>query len=205
MKRYKHIRRISENQYVVYRRPRSGKLTKFRRGIKLIAEVRNKKSHKIMGYLNKIEKKGKKKKPIARKIGRVERSRKTKKRILRLEQTSEREFKINFSQLLISQVKTVGKSAIKFIQREIDLNDEAPIQVETETISLGIFRDGFTNYGSQDNDFDFLATDVAIRIIQMLREQAIRTSPVKFQKSKRIKTRKMPRTAMVRVQLGRLK
>lgn len=187
----KTIRHISETQYVTYRSVRSGKQVKYRRGIRLIAEVRSKKSKKVVGYLNKFtkptKKNGRQTVIIPRKFGRTEISLKTRKEVENVSTRSVNSFDIAFNRRIIDQVGE-QRDIIGKIQKEIRLNDEVLIQVRV-TFPKGTpdINDGMKMYTKKDGDYAFMVTEISIRIINLVRSEAIRTSPKKYREKETTK------------------
>ena len=171
----KTIKRITDNQYVVYRTVRSGKITKYRKDRRLIAEVRNKKSKKIVGYLNKFEGRGKKRKIKPRKITKIEKSLKTGKRKSGFIPETQNSFTIYFNKRILPQINHAGRRAVVNLIETIQIDGDTWLQIDVKTSRRNEILRTEEIY-LESTDFNLISTQIGIEIINLLRSEVIRTS-----------------------------
>lgn len=179
------IKRITEKQYVVYRSVRTGKITKYRRDRRLIAEVRNKKSNKVVGYLNKFEGKRKKRKVVPRKITRIEKSIRTGKQRSGYIPETQNSFTIYFNERVLPQIVSNGRRAIDNLIERIEVDGDIWWQVDIQTSRKGEVIRSREIY-EDSTDYHYLATRIGIEIINQMRSLTIRTSLKKHVEEKSI-------------------
>lgn len=202
-KKYRRLKTVSDDQYLVFRAPQSGKLTKWRSDRRFIVEVRSRKTKKIVGYLNTIKGKGKKREILPRKFTKSQLSLSSRKKVKAPAITDETSFKVRFNERLIDQFKSNGRRSIRKILSEIKMNDEVLVGMHITTSKKGEkFITPLKMYSKRDADFDFMAQELAIIMINTIRSEAIRTSLKQHVDSDRIKERKMRRGATVKIQFG---
>lgn len=200
------IKKIDQDKhYLVYRSAKNGKITKYDKRKKLIIEVRLKKSKKVTGYLNNFSK-PKKNQPrdiLKRRFSRIEIGLKSRTEVTKeLKPSQTMEFRIFFRDLLLPQVKA-QVAIFRKLKLYIKQNGILALGLEVHTSTDFQLWDGYRTYTKADTKGDDLEKETAIRILQLLRSQAIRTSAKKFQSKERKKRRdKMPRHADIFLSIG---
>lgn len=204
-KKYRRLKTVSEENYLIFRAPKSGKVTKWRSGRRFIVEVRSRKTKKVVGYLNTISGRGKKRKIIPRAFTKSQLSLSSRKSVRQAKVESDISFKVSFNERLIDQFKSNGRKAVNKVLREIKSNDDILLGLKIQTSKKGeYFTTPYKMYSTDDADFDFMAQELAIITINALRSEAIRTSLKQYVDSERIKERRMRRTATITLQFGSL-
>ena len=191
--------------YLVYRSAKTGKVTKYDKRKKLIIEVRLKKTKKVTGYLNNFSK-PKKNQPrdiLKRRFTRLEIGLKSREEITKeIKASDTMDFRVYFKDLLLPQVKA-QTVIFRKLKKHIRDNGILALGLEVHTSNEFQLWDGYRVYTRKDIKGDDLEKETAIRILQLLRSQAIRTSGKKFQSKERKKRRDtMPRYADVFLSIG---
>lgn len=204
VKKYRRLKTVSDENYLIFRSPKTGKVTKWRSGRKYIVEVRSRKSKRVVGYLNTISGKGKKRQILPRAFTKSQLSLSSRKAVKKASVESETSFKVTFNERLIDQFRSAGRKAINKVLREIKKEGEALIGLDIKTSKKGErFTTPLKMYDESDADYDFMSQELAIIMINAIRSEAIRTSLKQHVDSDRIKQRKMRRSATVTIQFGR--
>lgn len=186
-KKYKQIKTLSDGQFVVFRQIKSGRITKFRPDRKLIAEVRNSKTKKIVGYLNTINRKNKRKpKVLPRKFTKLQLAVKTKRPSKRtLRELNSWQIKLSLRSRILDQLEKKGRDILDRVEEVIDEKGFTHLNMKVDTSRLGeSFESGDKPYTKKD--IPILSKLLGIEIINLLRSEAIRTSPKKYIQDGRI-------------------
>lgn len=170
-----------QKQFLIFRSPKTGKIVKYKSKVNLLVEVRSKKTKKLLGYLNDFEsqtKPGQVKQIKPRKFSKLQVALKSRREEMRQITVSDQySFEVRFNELLIDQVKA-QQQIFKPIKKEIRKIGVKTIAVEVFARNDAFF-DGHKVYTKKDTEGDYLEKEIAIRIIQLLRSEAVRTSPKK--------------------------
>jgi hypothetical protein len=205
-RKFKTVRSIKKDQYVVFRSARSGKIVKYRKNRKYIVEVRSKKSKKVQGYLNTVKKKGKKRSVIPRKFTKSQISLKTRKRVQRVREIGSNSFTITMLERFIPQFRHNGRRQIETAVDQIHNHGDTLIGLSVAVSDGSYFNSEFKLYTDDDANFDFLAQEFAILSLNLLRSEGLRTSPKMYDpenRTERIKQRKMRyRKAVITIKYG---
>lgn len=195
------IRRIKNDEYVVFRNSKGYRKPK--KGKKYVAEVRSRKTKKIVGYLNKRE--GKSNKPSFRQFGSVEKSIKTTRRIRRhtLVAKTSWSFWANSRFPMVEQVTKKAGAAIDAVIAEIKREKVANVYVDLESEEYGQFRSqafSFTRGYSRERIIQIIAIELIIN--ELVRENQFRMSPKKYARSENDKTKRTIEKALFTITLA---
>lgn len=198
-KRVGKLRRaLKQDEFILFR-GRNGRVKKHRSDTLLIAEVRNRKTKKLVGYLNTLDKKSKK--PVPRRFSSMQKTiASTRRTEAPARRFGELQFRVYTSRLISEQIPD---SVIERINDEIDINGEVVLTLKVSTsrdehfTSDGIFLERRMSKKE-------LATLITLLIVNAAHALQIRTSPKKYQTSEKRKNRQQRRWLDVEIQFGRL-
>lgn len=174
-KTLKWISSLKPEQYVLFR-DRKGKLRKNPpANLKIIVEVRDRKSKKLVGFLNRTNKKTKE--PIPARFS------KQRQRYFKMKRThptrakvvQKSDFVLETNKTILEQIHRKARKSIMLIMAQIKIEKFCRIEVIVRT-TLGERRSNRLNFPS-GSKFDEIAQIIARTIIDMMRTGEIRISP----------------------------